>query len=62
MGVEDYRKDVARTDLPGDLGGDETAWLEGWDAAQREDEAKKQQTPTEMPITMSQTDGAGKCP
>ena len=41
MGADDFRKGVPRTDLPGDFGGDETAWLQGWDEAQRAAEDQK---------------------
>jgi hypothetical protein len=62
MGGDDSRKDVPRKDLPGDLGGGETAWSGGRDQAQREDQDKKHQSSSELPVTMSQTDEADTCP
>ncbi|WP_158745644.1 hypothetical protein [Acidisphaera sp. L21] len=33
MGQQDYANGLPRSAIPGDLDGDELAWVEGWDAA-----------------------------
>jgi hypothetical protein len=41
MGKQDYENGLPRHAVPGDLAGDEQAWLEGWDAARAQDYADR---------------------